>query len=606
LSPNDLPPADHTSWVGRRLDKYVLLEEVGSGGMAVVYRALDTTLEREVAVKVLHPAVACQPEARLRLGREAHAVAKLRHENILEIFDYSGRQSPEGYIVTELIRGRPLHRFTDEHPVEYPELAALITLAVCRALVHAHELGVIHRDIKPENVMIREDGQLKLTDFGIAQIVDSERMTVTGQLLGSPAYMAPEQILGKAIDFRTDVFATGVLLYQLAVGELPFKGKNPHEVLKRIADGRFVDPRLLQPRLSEGLARIIDRALAREPGDRFPTMNDLALALTTELAAVGLVDVSRELRAFFTQPVAFQEALRTRLIDALMAAAERARLAGRLLQAFAPLNRVLAIDPGHEQARLWLRRLDRRRRTVHAVWGLATVAAVMVVGVRLQPLVRRWTEGVSRGAGDASTRRPPADSRPLASPPPTAPGPRDAAGPAPPAAPKAGAVERAHAASGPLAPPGSGAAPPAGAPRHAHLERRTLRLVVRPRNYDVVLDGKHLGLVDELVVGPGRHVLRVENPGCCVAQERAIDGQTMQLEPIRLPWKDAMLVIRTNAGVVEIDGQVAAPGQPVPVRIVGLDDRERSVLVTVRGDGRAASKVVTVRGGERTELQLDL
>src|SRR3977135_1768889 len=153
--------------------------------MSVVYKGMDTSLNREVAVKVLHPHLASQDEARQRFQREAHAVAKLRHENILEIFDYSGRESIDSYIVTEFIRGRTLRNLMTEHAPAHPEIGAMIVAEVCRALAHAHGLGVLHRDVKPENIMVRDDGVIKLMDFGIAQIVDSQRMTVTGQLLGS-------------------------------------------------------------------------------------------------------------------------------------------------------------------------------------------------------------------------------------------------------------------------------------------------------------------------------------------------------------------------------------------------------------------------------------
>src|SRR5262245_10314676 len=165
----------------RRLEKYDILEEVGQGGMAKVFRGYDTALGREVAVKILHPHLAEQRESKLRLQREAQAVAKLRHENILEIFDYSGPDAAESYIVTEYIHGPTLKQFLDRRPIPCPEIAAMIIVEVCRALSHAHARGIIHRDIKPENVMIRDDGVIKLTDFGIAQVVDQERMTITGQ-----------------------------------------------------------------------------------------------------------------------------------------------------------------------------------------------------------------------------------------------------------------------------------------------------------------------------------------------------------------------------------------------------------------------------------------
>jgi len=211
-------------------ERYRLLREVGQGGMAVVYRAIDETLKREVAIKILHPHLASEPESKARLEREAQSVAKLHHENILEIFDYSGLDSPSSYIVTEFIDGQTLKELLAARPFGYPEIAALVAVEICGALAHAHAAGIIHRDVKPENVMIRKDGVLKLMDFGIAQAIDLQRMTVTGQLLGSPAYMAPELIEGKPLDFRTDVFAVGIMLYQLATGSLPFAGKNPHAI----------------------------------------------------------------------------------------------------------------------------------------------------------------------------------------------------------------------------------------------------------------------------------------------------------------------------------------------------------------------------------------
>src|SRR5260370_24036408 len=276
--------------IGRTLSRYRLLQEVGQGGMAIVYKAEDTTLHREVAVKVLHPHLAGQQESRDRLQREAHAVAKLRHENILEIFDYSGPDSAESYIVTEFIHGKTLKLFLAEHPLPFPEVAEMISSEVARALEHAHQFGVIHRDVKPENVMIRDDGLIKLTDFGIAQIIDKERMTVTGQLLGSPAYMAPEHVEGRPLDFRTDVFAVGILTYQLATGQLPFRGKNPHEVLKRTAECKFAPPEPANPLLGPRLAPLIHKALARDPLERYADVALLRAELLQDLRDAGVAD----------------------------------------------------------------------------------------------------------------------------------------------------------------------------------------------------------------------------------------------------------------------------------------------------------------------------
>ncbi len=377
--------------IGRTLDKYRIIEEVGQGGMAVVYRGIDTSLQREVAVKVLHPHLASHEEARARFEREAHAVAKLRHENILEIFDYSGKDSPDAYIITEFIRGRTLKGIVTDHVPAFPEIGAMIVVEVCRALVHAHALGVLHRDVKPENIMVRDDGIVKLTDFGIAQIVDAQRMTMTGQLLGSPAYMSPEHVEGQPIDFRTDVFAVGILLFQLTTGDLPFKGKNPHEILKRIADCKYQDARLVNPLIADRLNRIICRALEREPDDRYPDMAPMLDDLGRFLADVELGDPRAELIKFFQNPLSFEQALRQRLISVLSKRG-RAELEGkRTAHAIELFNRVLTIDPRNEEVLAHIERLQHRRRLTNgslAAIGICIVGGLGFFGLRaaLRPL----------------------------------------------------------------------------------------------------------------------------------------------------------------------------------------------------------------------------
>src|SRR5262245_12880726 len=345
--------------------------------MAVVYKGFDTTLNREVAVKVLHPHLAGLPESRARLQREAHAVAKLRHENILEIFDYSGPESPESYIVTEFIHGQTLKAFLGEHPIVHPEFAAMIAAEVACALEHAHGLGVIHRDIKPENVMVRDDGVVKLMDFGIAQIVDKERMTVTGQLLGSPAYMAPEHVDGKPLDFRTDVFAMGILTYQLATGQLPFRGKNPHEVLKRIADCKFTPPEAVNPLVGKRLATTIKKALARDPNDRFADVALLRRELTQDLEDAGVEDARVELKRYFAEPSGWTEKFRPRLVARLTERGKQRAAEGRTAAALELWSRALALDAKSPELRALVEGLATRRK-----WGrFATGAAAAVVGL---------------------------------------------------------------------------------------------------------------------------------------------------------------------------------------------------------------------------------
>ena len=212
-------------------------------------------------------------------------------------------------------------------------MGALIAAELAGALAHAHRLGIIHRDVKPDNVMIRKDGILKLMDFGIAQVLDMERMTVTGQLLGSPAYMAPELIEGSRLDVRTDVFSVGILLYQVVTGLLPFSGKNPHEVLRRISEGKFADPRFAGRGVDENLARIMARALAHRPEDRYPDIIAMDRDLRAYLADAGLTEVRAELRGYFADPAGYEKSLPPRLAPALVATADRELATGRRARA---------------------------------------------------------------------------------------------------------------------------------------------------------------------------------------------------------------------------------------------------------------------------------
>ncbi len=369
--------------VGQVIDKYELLERVGQGGMAIVYRGIDRQLKRVVAIKVLHKHLADYQEARDRFEREAQAVAKLRHENILEIFDYSGADAAEAagssYIVTEFIDGHTLKQRITERPITYPEIGAMIVLQVCRALAHAHAAQILHRDVKPENIMIRNDGVVKLMDFGISHMVDLERLTVTGQLLGSPAYMAPEHVEGRPLDYRTDVFAIGIVLYQLTVGKLPFEGKNPHEVLKRIAECRFLDPRQANPRIGNRLGRIILRAMAAQPSDRFPAIGEMVIALEGYLDESGLAHdkVAGELGRYFQAPGAYEQALKDRLIDHLTRHGQRELAADNRAVALDVFDRILTIDPQNAKVLELLDSISRRkRRRTHAV----AVAFIAVLG----------------------------------------------------------------------------------------------------------------------------------------------------------------------------------------------------------------------------------
>ncbi|MFE8598271.1 serine/threonine-protein kinase [Archangium violaceum] len=395
--------------IGRNIGRYRILEELGSGGMSVVYKGLDTALDREVAVKVLHPHLANKSESRRRLAREARAVARLHHPNILEVFDFSAEGAQDAFLVTEYVRGRTLKDCVDElGRLEVPELAAMIIHELAAALAHAHESGVIHRDLKPENVMVREDGVLKLMDFGIAKLLDiEERMTVTGALVGSPAHMAPEIIEGHEAGAEADIFSLGTILYSLIVGRLPFTATNATATLKRILDGAYEDPRQRVPTLSDELAEICATCLARDPARRYPNAGKLRDALGDYLAGLGFARVGEELASFFADPPSYQKLMRPRIIATLLERGERLLADKRTPRALACLNQVLALDATNARALGLLQGLERERRV--KLWrarGLKLGAGLLVasvLGVGLYHLQQRAPEAAPTPAPKLET-----------------------------------------------------------------------------------------------------------------------------------------------------------------------------------------------------------
>ncbi len=286
----------------RHFGKYEVLEEVGQGGMSVVYRGRDSVLGREVAIKVMHPFMSARKEAKERFYREARTVAKLHHPNVLEIYDFSAAGEGDAYIVTEFIRGETLAGLTQRIKITLPEIGLLIVRTVLQALQHAHEEGIIHRDLKPENVMIRKNGVVKLMDFGIAQMLDADTLTTTGALLGSPAHMAPELIEGETCDERSDLFSIGTILYWLVTGRLPFTAPTAPALFKRIVDGEFDDPRLHNPQVSPGLLALLRRLLKKRRDERFPSAKATILAIDKELQNSGIDKPEQTLREFFETP----------------------------------------------------------------------------------------------------------------------------------------------------------------------------------------------------------------------------------------------------------------------------------------------------------------
>jgi serine/threonine protein kinase/tetratricopeptide (TPR) repeat protein len=259
--------------------RYSLLTKLGEGGKGVVYRAHDNTLDRIVAIKLLK-GESFDEETYARFTREAQAAARLTHPNVVSTYDM-GKEGNRYFLVMEYVKGTSLGGLMESHREEGldPSHAVPIAMDVCRALRYAHSEGVVHRDVKPENIMITQDGTTKLMDFGLARAVDKSRLTKDGMMIGTPAYMAPENALGRESDARTDLYSLGCVLYEMLTGRPPFRTEDSLKLIYSQINDIPVSPSRVNPHIPASLEQIILRLLAKNPNDRFQSAADLLRAL---------------------------------------------------------------------------------------------------------------------------------------------------------------------------------------------------------------------------------------------------------------------------------------------------------------------------------------
>jgi len=366
------------------LGPYRLEGVLGRGGMATVYKAVDARLGREVALKLLLPHLRRDRTAMKRFVQEARAVAKLRHEGIVAIFDVSGDDAAEPYLVVELVRGSSLREVLRHAPPMPPEIAAELVLDILSALDHAHAAGIVHRDIKPENVLIdrgdREgaEARVKLADFGIAKIIGQQTVTNTGELIGSPAYMAPEQLEGAASDARSDIFAVGVLFYECITGHRPFEGDSAAQVIRKIVSGQCAPADAVHSSVGSRWARIAAQALAHDPDSRYPSARAMADAIRAELERLPTV-AAASFSAWLVDGAVTTRLVADALRPALLASARAAQASGDVLTAAADVNRILALFPADDEALALL--MHRHRRAKLKRVALSTLAALGTIGV---------------------------------------------------------------------------------------------------------------------------------------------------------------------------------------------------------------------------------
>jgi len=273
--------------VGHTVSHYRIVERLGSGGMGVVYRAQDLRLERPVALKFLPEALTKDPSAMERLLREAKAASSLHHQNIRTIFSFDEHEGRQ-FIVMELLEGRPLDRVIAEGPMT-PDVVLSLATQIADALDVAHARGIVHRDIKPANLFLTGSGLLKVLDFGLAKThhvapttdsaIDGQAtmldLTMSGTTLGTASYMAPEQVLGEAVDRRTDLFSFGAVLYEMAVGRQAFSGPTLGAIFDAILNRAPVPLTAWRPDLPAALDGIIGRALEKNPADRYQSAEEM-------------------------------------------------------------------------------------------------------------------------------------------------------------------------------------------------------------------------------------------------------------------------------------------------------------------------------------------
>ena len=278
---------------GQTIGKYRVVERLGRGGMAEVYKAYQPSLDRYVALKLMHAFLAADQDFIARFEREAKNVAALRQTNIVQVYDFDVHNGTP-YMVMEYIEGGTLKSHLEDLMRQGKKLtlaeAVHIVSEVAKALSYAHSRNMIHRDVKPANVLLEVGGRVILTDFGIAKILTGPSYTVTGATIGTPSYMSPEQGLGRPGDHRSDLYALGVMLYQLATGQLPYEADTPLAVMLKHVNEPLPLPRTFKPDLPEGIERIILKAMAKNPDDRFQSADEMMAQLgnmeTAELLAI--------------------------------------------------------------------------------------------------------------------------------------------------------------------------------------------------------------------------------------------------------------------------------------------------------------------------------
>ena len=340
--------------------RYDVVDKLGEGAMGVVWRARDRNLNRVVALKMLSTELGDEDELHQRFHREAEAIGRLSHPNIVSVYDL-GEAEGRVYMAMELLEGEDLRALIESQTNIALAERVRILLDICAGVGYAHSRGVTHRDIKPANIMVTADGRVKLLDFGLARVATRETITRRGVILGTPDYMSPEQAMGKPVDNRTDIFSSGAVFYEFLTQHKPFKGKTLHSVLYQIISEE-PDPILtLNPDVPARLARVVHRMLDKDPDKRYQTMEDVGRDIE------GIHDALRRSHSRSAVPLrtplasggSIAEDARTRVRD-LVTRGKAHYDGGQFAKALFDMKEALALDPTSAEAAEVLWRAGKR------------------------------------------------------------------------------------------------------------------------------------------------------------------------------------------------------------------------------------------------------
>lgn len=372
------------------IENYKVVELIGSGGMANIYKAIQLSLDRPIALKVMHQHLTVDEGFVARFEKEAKQAAQLQHENIVSIIDYGSDQGVY-YIAMEHIDGKNLKEILERQKRLPLEICLLVSHQIAEGLKYAHAHNLIHRDIKPSNIILSNDGRVMLTDFGIAKGCDDLTITGTGQMIGSPAYMSPEQAAGRPIDHRSDIFSLGIIMFEIICGEKPFKGEIYQEMVASIMSKEPESMQKLRIDVNTEIEDQVKKALVKDVDSRYQNVEELADRIYVELQRYKIPPVKKLISSFLSNPIKVTTKLRTDKISNHMESALYyvTMGEGRLKEAKKEFQEVLRYDKNNKAARDYLKKLDARehRSESNAVtkkpikikkWHILTAGAVGV------------------------------------------------------------------------------------------------------------------------------------------------------------------------------------------------------------------------------------